>query len=93
MDLTALPEFCPQCLTPLPSGYPFDHVAIDRALTGDSSVLRQMREVELAEAFRVGRARGMSEKTAKQVLQLTTSQFQRFARAWYRNRQRVEAVA
>lgn len=52
-----LPDLCPQCLTELPDGYPYDHVAIDRALNGQASLFRRMSTSEQAEVVRTGRTR------------------------------------
>lgn len=50
------PDLCPLCLEQLPDGYPYDHVAIDYALTGRT----RLRGSERAEAIRVGHRRGMT---------------------------------
>jgi hypothetical protein len=54
-------NLCPKCLNVLPDDYPFDHVAIDRALAGDTSVLRGMDLAERRELVQTARRSGMTE--------------------------------
>jgi hypothetical protein len=54
-------DFCPGCLNVLPQGYAFDHVAIDRALAGDTTVLAAMDLLELQELVFEARRRGLSD--------------------------------
>ncbi|MBQ1064512.1 hypothetical protein [Micromonospora sp. C41] len=92
-SLTELPEFCPQCFTPLPADYPFDHVAIDLALSGDPVVLRSMHEAEVAEAHRIGRERGIDSWTLRRRLQETQSQYDRWEQRWYRSQRARRGAA
>lgn len=51
---------CPVCLTELPPGYDFDHVAIDRALDSDPDLLNAMDPAEQCEVVLTGLARGLT---------------------------------
>jgi hypothetical protein len=51
---------CPKCLNVLPEDYPFDHVAIDRALAGDHTVIRGMPLAERREIVRIAETRGLT---------------------------------
>jgi hypothetical protein len=51
---------CPACLDELPGDYPYDHVAIDRALTSQPGRLAGMDPCERREVILTGLARGMS---------------------------------
>lgn len=57
----SVPDLCPSCLTELPPDYPFDHVAIDLALAGNTAVLERMPRAERVEMVRVAYARGLTE--------------------------------
>lgn len=57
--MTTVPELCPSCLNELPAGYPYDHVAIDRALRGDRTTFAAMSTAERAETVITGLARGI----------------------------------
>jgi hypothetical protein len=52
-------DLCPACLTELPADYPFDHVAIDQALSTRPRLFTTMDAAERAETLRVGTDRGM----------------------------------
>lgn len=58
--LTGTATLCPSCLTELPPGYPYDHVAIDRALTGRPELFRTFSPAEQAETVKAGLTRRMS---------------------------------
>lgn len=60
-------NLCPSCLTELPDNYPYDHVAIDRALTGSA----RLYGAERYEAAREGFRRGMSTTTIAWTLRLS----------------------
>jgi hypothetical protein len=51
---------CPGCLAEIPVGYPYDHVGIDRVLSGDRALFDRMGVDEQAEAVAAGLARGMT---------------------------------
>jgi hypothetical protein len=56
-----LPYLCPRCLTELPAGYPYDHVAVDYALAGNHAVYTAMGQAERREVVHAGRAQGLSD--------------------------------
>lgn len=72
-----LPEFCPSCLDELPDGYPFDHVAIDRALAGDSAIFGRMAADERRETITVGRRRGMTDSAIAVAINRSLEQVHR----------------
>lgn len=53
-------RLCPACLTPLPRRYRYDHVVIDRTLTGRADLWARMDRDERAEVVRTGLARRIS---------------------------------
>jgi hypothetical protein len=55
-----MPELCAACLTELPAGYPYDHVAIDLALTGRRDLFKAMTAGERREVVLTGLARGLT---------------------------------
>jgi hypothetical protein len=58
VDLGA--TLCPACLRELADNYPYDHVAIDRALAGQPELFTAMTHAEQREAVLTGLERGMS---------------------------------
>jgi hypothetical protein len=63
-----MPTLCPACLTVLPGDYPFDHVAIDRALAGEARLFTAMTTAERKETLQVGISRGMTlDQMAKRL--------------------------
>jgi hypothetical protein len=52
------PYLCPSCLAELPGDYPFDHVAIDRAVHGDRSLFAAMGTGERCEVILTALVRG-----------------------------------
>lgn len=58
--MNAIFDICPMCLVELPDGYPFDHVAIDRALAGDRDLFASMDADARREVVVTGLARGAS---------------------------------
>lgn len=52
------PTLCPHCLTELPADYPYDHVAIDLALTTRPHLYTTMRRHEKHETVRTALERG-----------------------------------
>lgn len=54
------PDLCPHCLDELPADYPYDHVAVDKAVAGDTRIFRAMTRDEQREVIRTGRARGLT---------------------------------
>lgn len=71
-------EFCPGCLTVLPDGYEFDHVAIDRALAGDTSVLAAMPPTERRELVLEGLRRGLREYEIAALMRRSFSEIKRW---------------
>jgi DNA-binding NarL/FixJ family response regulator len=59
--MTGVPYLCPACLTELPAGYPYDHVAIDQALAGNRQVFSAMDDDERREVIQYGRRTGMTD--------------------------------
>jgi hypothetical protein len=57
-------DLCPACLDVLPADYPYDHVAIDRALRGEIKVYG----AERIEAMRVALSRGITASRAAELL-------------------------
>lgn len=57
---TLVANLCPACSEQLPPAYRHDHVAIDRALAGDPTVLARLDHGDRVEAYLVGRRRGMT---------------------------------
>lgn len=55
-----IPTLCPACLTELDDDYPYDHVAIDRALDDQPWRFRHMRRGERAEVVTIALTRGMT---------------------------------
>jgi hypothetical protein len=51
---------CPACLMQLPDGYPYDHVAIDRVLSGDRILFAAMSRAEKQQVVITGLARRRS---------------------------------
>jgi len=49
-------SLCPACLTEFPVGYPYDHVAVDRAVAGDRRTFVSMTTPERAEVVITGLA-------------------------------------
>jgi len=49
---------CPACLSELPDDYPYDHVAIDRAVAGDRPLFVAMSTEERSEVVSTGLSRG-----------------------------------
>ena len=72
------PTLCPQCLNVLPDGYPFDHVAIDRALAGDTSVLAAMPPAERRELVLDGRRRGLEDWEIAALVHRSTARVRRW---------------
>lgn len=60
---------CPGCATELPAGYPYDHVAIDRALAGQLTITGDTRN----EAIRVAERRGWARADIAAVLRCSHS--------------------
>lgn len=54
------PELCPACLTELPDGYAYDHVAIDLALAGRRDLFAAMNEGERREVVLTGLGRRLN---------------------------------
>lgn len=69
-DLLIDTDICPACLVELPADYPFDHVAIDRAIAGDRAVFRALPEDEQREAVVTALARGTSLRDLAESLNL-----------------------
>lgn len=55
-----MPDLCAACLTELPAGYPYDHVAIDLALTGRRDLFEAMDAGERREVVLTGLGRKVS---------------------------------
>ncbi|MFF5082492.1 hypothetical protein ACFY36_36065 [Actinoplanes sp. NPDC000266] len=51
---------CPACLQELPDNYPYDHVAVDRALTDQPNRIGGLERQEQREVILTGLARGMT---------------------------------
>ncbi|MEV6493072.1 hypothetical protein AB0M20_31285 [Actinoplanes sp. NPDC051633] len=57
------PTLCPACLCELPDDYPFDHIAIDRALTDEPRLFARMPRAERIETVLTGLRRNLSMST------------------------------
>ena len=53
-------DICPACLTLLPDGYQFDHVAVDRAISGDRTIFAAMTEPEKVDVVVTALSRGFT---------------------------------
>jgi hypothetical protein len=62
-------DLCPSCLTELPVGYAFDHVAIDRVLAGAArDLFAAMTADERREVVLAGLSRGMTLMSLRDLL-------------------------
>jgi hypothetical protein len=72
-------NLCPSCLNKLPADYPYDHVAIDRALAGGGTArvaFAAMSRDEKAEVIRVGRDHGLSLRQVAQRVRRNAADLQ-----------------
>ena len=76
MTTPTLVDICPACLIELPAGYPFDHVAIDRAAGGDRALFVDMPSDLRREVVITALARGSSLYDLMQILNWPYSSLQ-----------------
>lgn len=74
--LTLDVDICPACLTELPAGYPYDHVAIDRAGRGDRNLFTTMPTAERREVVIAALARGVRLTDLARTLNWTYTSLQ-----------------
>lgn len=71
--MTEPPYLCPACLAELPPDYPYDHVRIDRAISGDADLFKSMPDDERREVITTGRERGLSDYAISKRLRRASS--------------------